>query len=100
GATSQSLLGVETARYYIHFLDGLKSRNVRDNVRLLHGRRTDAVDACVVLVVTGSVDVKLERTRRVRRDGVRVEGGRKARKCPVNLLVVAANRHRKVLEFH
>ena len=99
GATRQALLGVETVRDNVDLLDRFEGRDVGDHMRELDMRGTDAVDARVVLVVACSIDRELQRPRRVGRDRVRIRRRRDAGQQSKNLLVVPAQRHRKILQF-
>src|SRR5205807_2528065 len=73
--------------------------DVGDHMRQKNVVRTDAVYACVVLIVAGAVHVKFQRPRRIARDGVRIDRRRKSGQCPVNLLVVSAEWYREVCQF-
>ena len=68
-------------------------------MRQLHGGGAHAVNARIVLVVAGAIDVELERARGVGGNGVRVERGREPRKGAVKLLIVAAGRNGEVAEL-
>ena len=72
GATRQPLLGIEVVRDHVHRLDRFERWNVRHHVRQPDIRGAHAVDARVVALVTGAVDVEGERAGGVRRDRVRI----------------------------
>ena len=70
GAPCQTLLGVIAVGDNIDLLERFESRNVGDHVRQQDVIGADTVNASIVLIVAGAVDVELECSRRVAGDGV------------------------------
>ena len=96
----QSLIGVERAGGHADRFDRLERRDVGGDVRQPEVVRDRALDADRVRVARRAVRAERQAARRVDRHRVHVLGRRDAGHGDEQVLIVAADRHRQVLELH
>ena len=96
----QPLISVERAGGHADRFDGLERRDVRGDVRQPEIVRDRPLDADRVRVACRAVRAERKAARGVDRHRVHVLGRRDARDRDEQVLIVAADRHRQVLELH